>query len=51
MNGNYELFNEPWLIFLLKCSIVPNYEIINVFNSIKNESLIIQFIKLLFECP
>lgn len=51
MNGNYKLFNEQWLIQILKCSIVPNQEIINVFNSIHNEALIIQFIKLLFECP
>lgn len=47
LNGDYIIFNEPWFIEKLKCTVEPSYEIINIYNSIESDKLKYQFIKLI----
>lgn len=47
LNGYYTIFNEPWFIATLKCTIEPRIEIIDIYNSIESDKLKYQFIKLI----
>lgn len=45
LNGDYSIFNEPWLLEYLLPSINPIYEVVNVYSNIEDDLLQFMFIE------